>query len=68
MLLQGPSKNTNYMEWDKLWSMNRDIVDKTAKRFMAVSTENCVEAIIENFGDEEVVCVESEFHQKVNPY
>lgn len=56
------------MEWDKLWSMNRDIVDKTAKRFMAVSTENCVEAIIENFGDEEVVCVESEFHQKVNPY
>jgi len=45
--------------------MNRDIIDKEAKRFMAVSSEKCIQIIIENFGDAEVVHLESEYHQKV---
>jgi len=27
MLEQGPSKNTNLMEWDKIWSINKSILD-----------------------------------------
>ena len=46
--------------------MNKDRIDKTAKRFMAVSSDNCVEMIIDNFGDNEVEKVECEYHAKVN--
>lgn len=39
MLEQGPSKNTNLMEWDKLWAINKRIIDPICPRFMAVSVE-----------------------------
>jgi len=46
--------------------MNKEIIDKTAKRFMAVSAETCVEVIVDNFGNDEVVTTESEYHNKVH--
>jgi glutamyl-tRNA synthetase len=39
MLEQGPSKNTNLMEWDKLWATNKRIIDPMCPRFAAVSVE-----------------------------
>ena len=39
MLEQGPSKNTNFMEWDKLWAYNKDFIDAGAARYMAIVTE-----------------------------
>lgn len=39
MLEQGPSKNTNLMEWDKIWATNKRIIDPLCGRFSAVSVE-----------------------------
>ncbi len=64
MLEQGPSKNTNLMEWDKIFSKNRDIIDPTAKRFSCVSLNNCAEVIVENIGSE-VTDTMVECHPKV---
>jgi glutamyl-tRNA synthetase len=52
MLEQGPSKNANLMEWDKLWAKNKDIIEPIAKRLFAVSAENGVLLYIENQSDE----------------
>lgn len=39
MLEQGPSKSTNLMEWDKIWAINKRIIDPICARYMAVSVE-----------------------------
>ena len=36
MLEQGASKNTNLMEWDKLWSINKTCIDNIAPRYTAI--------------------------------
>ncbi len=40
MLEQGPSTNTNLMEWDKIWAINKKIIDSIAPRFIAISAIN----------------------------
>lgn len=40
MIEQGPSKNTNLQEWDKIWSTNAKILDKYVPRFTAISNDN----------------------------
>eukprot|EP01071_Lankesteria_metandrocarpae_P003229 Lankesteria_metandrocarpae@DN2833_c0_g1_i1.p1 len=42
ILDQGPSKNTNLMEWGALWAKNRNVLDPIAPRYMAVAQENGV--------------------------
>lgn len=39
MLDQGPSKNANLMEWDKIWAINKNYLENLAGRFTAVGTE-----------------------------
>ena len=48
MLSQGPSKNTINMEWDKIWAMNKKIIDLTAERFNAISEESSSILFLEN--------------------
>ncbi|GAW82083.1 glutamate--tRNA ligase [Plasmodium gonderi] len=36
ILEQGPSKSGNLMQWDKLWSINKQIIDPIIPRFAAV--------------------------------
>ena len=48
MLMQGPSKNTNLMEWDKIWAMNRDVIDKIAPRYTAIVEETKCKLVVEN--------------------
>lgn len=52
MLEQGPSKNTNLMEWDKLWALNAEIIDRKAPRYNAVEKTTAVRMVLENVGDE----------------
>ncbi|OAG33644.1 glutamyl-tRNA synthetase [Nematocida sp. ERTm5] len=36
VIMQGPSKNTVLLEWDKLWSINAKIVEKTASKIHGI--------------------------------
>lgn len=36
MLDQGPSRNVNFQEWDKIWGMNKKKMEKIAGKFNAV--------------------------------
>jgi hypothetical protein len=38
VLTQGASKATNLMEWDKIWSMNKQIIDPKIPRYSAIGT------------------------------
>lgn len=39
MLAQGPSKNSNLMEWDKLWAINQKHLDPVCTRYVGISKE-----------------------------
>ena len=51
MLDQGPSKATNLMEWDKLWSVNKGVIDPKAPRYTAIVKDSACKLIIENGPD-----------------
>ncbi len=42
MIEQGPSKNSNLMEWDKIWAKNRKRIDKISPRYSMISKKNAV--------------------------
>ena len=56
MLEQGPSKRSNLMEWEKLWAINKRIIDPICPRFSAVSVKNACRLAVVN-GPEEPVAV-----------
>lgn len=47
--LQGASNKTNVISWDKIWAMNKKVIDPLSPRFMAVEKINCVRVFITNF-------------------
>jgi glutamyl-tRNA synthetase len=49
---KGASKNLNLMEWDKLWTINKKIIDPVCARHTAVLKDQCVLLTITN-GPEE---------------
>jgi len=52
ILSMGASVNENMMSWDKVWAMNRGIIDPIAHRFLAVdATEKCP-LILTNFNED----------------
>jgi len=65
MLEQGPSKNTNLMEWDKLWAYNKDAIDPKAPRYTAIVKDTAAKLILNN-GPKEIVAETHPLHQK-NP-
>ena len=48
ILMQGPSKNTIMLEWDKIWSVNKKLIDPIAPRFTALNKDGLVKVIIED--------------------
>ncbi|XP_042379802.1 glutamate--tRNA ligase, cytoplasmic-like [Zingiber officinale] len=48
ILQQGASKNLNLMEWDKLWTINKKIIDPVCPRHTSVIEEKSVILILEN--------------------
>eukprot|EP00262_Sarcandra_glabra_P015549 TRINITY_DN4809_c0_g1_i1.p1 TRINITY_DN4809_c0_g1~~TRINITY_DN4809_c0_g1_i1.p1 ORF type:complete len:740 (+),score=121.83 TRINITY_DN4809_c0_g1_i1:93-2312(+) len=46
ILQQGASKNLNLMEWDKLWTINKKIIDPICPRHTAVHEERRVRLIL----------------------
>ena len=51
MLLQGFSMGTNMMEWDKIWTINKKVIDPVARRYTAVATEKAVECEVTGLVD-----------------
>ncbi|XP_071722116.1 glutamate--tRNA ligase, cytoplasmic-like [Rutidosis leptorrhynchoides] len=60
---QGASKNQNLMEWDKLWSINKRIIDPVCPRHTAVVEELRVLFTLTNGPDEPFVRI-SKKHKK----
>ena len=64
ILEQGPSKNTNLMEWDKIWAINRKHIEAISLKMTAISKVGAAEIKIENFaGISEQVAI-FPFHPK----
>jgi glutamyl-tRNA synthetase len=40
ILMQGASQNQLLLEWDKLWAINKKVIDPVAPRHTAISQEN----------------------------
>lgn len=64
MLAQGPSKNTNLMEWDKIWAINKSIIDSSCGRFSALSSKNTSRVEIVNLPAGHLEPVETPLHPK----
>lgn len=64
MLSQGPSKNSNLMEWDKIWALNRKILDKTSPRYTAISKENCAFLEVVDTDEKYFEAIEAPLHSK----
>lgn len=50
---QGPSKNTNMMEWDKLWAINKKVIDGKSGRYSTISADKvCTLTLTEGYAEE----------------
>lgn len=52
MLEQGPSKRSNLMEWEKLWAINKRIIDPICPRYSAVKVDKASRIVIDNVAQE----------------
>lgn len=48
MLIQGPSRKPSMMEWDKIWAMNKKIIDPICPRFACLRKEKLCKLTILN--------------------
>jgi glutamyl-tRNA synthetase len=48
MLEQGPSKRSNLMEWEKIWAINKRIIDPICPRYSAVKVEKASRIVLDN--------------------
>lgn len=52
MLQIGPSKSVVVMEWDKLWAINRQMIDPIAPRYTALAKEKLSLLCLDNVSDQ----------------
>ncbi|RKP28054.1 tRNA synthetases class I, catalytic domain-containing protein [Syncephalis pseudoplumigaleata] len=65
ILMQGASQNQLLLEWDKLWALNKKVIDPVAPRHTAICQENCVVAKL--IGAPETPEVRAVLKHKKNP-
>eukprot|EP00172_Hildenbrandia_rubra_P003510 Plantae.Rhodophyta-Hildenbrandia_rubra.ctg5717.p1 GENE.Plantae.Rhodophyta-Hildenbrandia_rubra.ctg5717~~Plantae.Rhodophyta-Hildenbrandia_rubra.ctg5717.p1 ORF type:complete len:660 (-),score=156.19 Plantae.Rhodophyta-Hildenbrandia_rubra.ctg5717:47-2026(-) len=53
ILSQGPSRNDTTQEWDKIWTVNKRVIDPIAPRFTAISADKCHKAKLLTASSEE---------------
>ena len=64
MMEQGPSKNTNLMEWDKIWAYNKEAIDPTTARYTAIVKDTSAKIILNN-GPEKMYAESQPLHPKI---
>jgi len=50
ILSQGSSKNATLMAWDKIWTVNKRVIDPVAPRYSAIDAARCVRVSVRNAG------------------
>lgn len=48
ILSQGASRNNTTQEWDKIWTVNKRVIDSVAPRHVALNAENAKKVTVEN--------------------
>ena len=61
IVAQGSSRSVVFMEWDKIWAMNKKVIDPIAPRFTTVTSDYFVEVRIK---DVQVESVKADKHPK----
>ncbi|CAH1112220.1 unnamed protein product [Psylliodes chrysocephalus] len=52
IIAQGSSRSVVFMEWDKIWSFNKKVIDPIAPRYTAVEIENPVPVLVKGVKEE----------------
>ncbi|XP_065321478.1 bifunctional glutamate/proline--tRNA ligase-like isoform X2 [Gordionus sp. m RMFG-2023] len=47
ILAQGSSKSVVNMDWDKIWSFNKKVIEPSAHRYVALDRENIIKVVIQ---------------------
>ena len=55
IVAQGSSRSVVFMEWDKIWAMNKKVIDPVAPRFTSVNKSYHVEVKIKDAKVESVL-------------
>ena len=63
MLEQGASQKNVFMEWDKIYALNKQILDPSVPRYTAIGKDGAVKLTITN-GPEKPEAVMTELHNK----
>eukprot|EP00400_MALV-I_sp_L67-5_P000042 gene42-701_t len=63
VMTQGASKNTNLMEWDKIWAINKQKMDPVVPRYSVVDSSNVVEFVLSD-GPNPPVAKDEPLHPK----
>lgn len=66
IISQGASKNVTYQEWDKIWTMNKKLIDPTCPRHTAIDESQKVLVTLTN-GPSEIDVVTIPRHKKHPP-
>lgn len=66
ILMQGPSKNTVLLEWDKLWAVNKKHIDPVAPRYTVLDKADGLVKVVLVDGPEEATVKDIPKHKK-NP-
>jgi glutamyl/glutaminyl-tRNA synthetase len=62
VIAQGSSRSVNMMEWDKIWAVNKKVIDPVVPRFTALEKDKVVEVRVKGVQDE---VKEAQKHPKV---
>lgn len=57
ILSQGASKNITFQEWDKIWTINKKVIDPVVPRHTAIETQNRIQLNLDGPSDPELVTV-----------